>query len=362
MVYRKLHSIRVLLIEDDEDDFFLLDRALEEVSSARYEVTWAKTYESGLQEIERGGYDVCLLDYYLGAKNGLEILARVAKSAAAPPIIVLTGRGDYRVDLRAMEYGAADYLVKDQVSGPLLERAIRYSMERLKAKRALLESESQQKHLASALLRVQENERRMIAAELHDDFGQLLPAVKFHLESVLARMDPGDSCASDLRGLLPSIQGAIERVRNMYTELMPTVLDDLGILPTLGWFCREFQKDHPDIAVDSQFLVEEQEVVPDLKLAIFRIVQEVFKNVATHSGAGRIRVLLLKEDAYLSLAISDNGNGFDISGETPSAKNPDGLGLMSMQRRAELSGGALRIDSAKGTGTLVSARWRIGER
>ncbi len=354
--------IRVLLIEDDEDDFVLLERTLAEVGSARYELTWARTYEKGLGEIERGIYDVCLLDYYLGSENGLGILARVAKSATAPPVIVLTGRGDYLVDLRAMENGAADYLVKDQVSAPLLERAIRYSIDRLKSKKALLESETQLRHLASALLRVQESERRMVAAELHDYFGQLLPAFKFNIESVLLRMDPGDGCAKDLRELVPSIQDGIERVRNMYTELMPTVLEDLGILATLGWFCREFRKDHPDIDVESELGVKEHEVAPDLKLVIFRIVQDAFKNVAAHSGASLIRVSLVGTDECLILDIGDNGRGFDTVRGMFSAGNPDGFGLMSMKRRAELSGGSFQVESAKGAGTSVSVRWPIEAR
>ncbi len=200
MYERDLQYIRVLLIEDDEDDCILLDRLLAEVSSAQYEVTWIQTYEDGLKELERGIYDVCLLDYHLGSRSGLEILSMVEESPETPPIIVLTGQGDYLVDLKAMKYGAADFLVKDQMSGPLLERAIRYSMDRKKSKDALLESETQLKHLSSALLKVQENERRMVAAELHDDLGQLLTAIKFNIESVLVRMDPGESCTADLEG------------------------------------------------------------------------------------------------------------------------------------------------------------------
>ena len=349
----------MLLIEDDEDDFVFINSVLAEVTSARYEVTWARTYERGLEEIRRGAFDICLLDCYLGAKNGLEILSRVTKSATAPPIIVLTGRGDYRVDLRAMECGAADYLVKDQLSAPLLERAIRYSIDRLKSKKALLESETRLKHMAAALLRVQENERGMVAAELHDDFGQLLPAIKLHIESVLERMAPGQSCASNLRALLPSIQDAIERVRKTYTELMPTVLDDLGIIATIGWFCREFQKDHPGIDVKTEFGVGEHEVAPDLKLVIFRIVQDAFKNVALHSGASLIRVSLVGKDRYLCLDIEDNGKGFDIVHAESSAGNHGGLGLMSMKRRAELAGGSFRIESARGSGTSVSVRWPV---
>src|SRR5208283_3131926 len=248
-----LHYIRVLLIEDDEDDHFMVGRLLAEVSSTQYKLTWVQTYEDGLKELEEGTYDACLLDYHLGSKSGLEILSKVEESQATPPIIVLTGHGDYLVDLKAMKYGVADYLVKDQMSEHLLERAIRYSMDRKRSKDALLESERQLKYLSSALLRVQENERRMVAAELHDDLGQLLTAIKYKIESVLMRMDPGECRTQDLNAIIPNIQLAIEQVRNMYTQLMPTVLDDLGIVATLSWFCREFQKDHPNILVESQF-------------------------------------------------------------------------------------------------------------
>lgn len=350
---------RVLLIEDDEEDYVLLRGVLAEVTSTRYEVAWRRDGESGLEEIDRGGYDICLLDYHLGSRNGLEILARVAKSVKAPPIIVLTGQGDYLVDLRAMEYGAADYIVKDQVSAPLLERAIRYSIDRLKSKKALIESESQLKHLAASLLRVQESERGRVAAELHDDFGQLLTAIKYQIESVLARMIPCDSCAATLRDLIPSIQDAIGRVRNMYTELMPTILDDLGIIATLKWFCREFPKDHPGLHVKAELRVGEHEVAPELKLVIFRIVQDALKNAATHSEAGLIKISLSGKEGYLSLEIADNGKGFDISRAISSAGKHGGMGLMSMKRRAELSGGSFRIESTEGAGTQVRVQWPL---
>lgn len=362
VVGQKSHSVRVLLIEDDQDDFILLRNVLAEVSSVHYELTWTQTYERGLEEIGRGTYDVCLLDYHLGSKSGLELLARAAKLATAPPIIVLTGQGDYLVDLRAMECGAADYIVKDQVNSPLLERTIRYSIDRLKSKKALLESETQLKHLAAALLRVQEKERRMVAAELHDDFGQLLTAIKFQIESVLQRMDPGDSCAVDLTELIPSIQGAIERVRNMYTGLIPTVLDDLGILATLRWLCREFRKDHPDIGVESRFEVAEHEVAPDLKLVIYRIAQDAFKNVGAHSCASLMKVSLVEKTEHIGLDIGDNGKGFDSVGAMSLAGSHCGLGLMSMKKRAELSGGSFRIESTQGAGTLLSVRWPTGAR
>ncbi|MGA2402516.1 MAG: response regulator, partial [Syntrophobacteraceae bacterium] len=173
---RDLRNIRVLLIEDDEDDCIVLEGLLAGVPSTKYEITWTQTYEDGLKKLERGIYDICLLDYHLGPRSGLEILGMVEDSAERPPIIILTGQGDYTLDLKAMKYGAADFLVKDQMSGPVLERAIRYSIERKKSKDELRESERQLKHLSSALLKVQEIERRTVAAELHDNLGQLLTA------------------------------------------------------------------------------------------------------------------------------------------------------------------------------------------
>ena len=225
------------------------------------------------------------------------------ESPATPPIIVLTGHGDYLIDLKAMKYGAADYLVKDQMSGLLLERAIRYSMDRKKSKDDLRESERQLKYLSSALLRVQENERRMVAAELHDDLGQLLTAIKYKIESVLVRMDPDESRTRDLNAIIPNIQLAIEQVRNMYTQLMPTVLDDLGIVATLSWFCREFQKDHPNILVESQFKVRQGEIAADLRLVIFRIVQNAFDSVSGPQQSRPHRVSLVEESEYIRLDI-----------------------------------------------------------
>ncbi|HIJ68903.1 MAG TPA: response regulator, partial [Deltaproteobacteria bacterium] len=345
---------------DDEDDYFLVSRLLAEVS-AQYKVTWIHNYEDGLKELEKGTYDVCLLDYHLGTETGLEILSKVEESPATPPIIILTGHGDYLIDLKAMKYGAADYLVKDQMSGLLLERAIRYSMDRKKSKDDLRESERQLKYLSSALLRVQENERRMVAAELHDDLGQLLTAIKYKIESVLMRMDPDESRTLDLNAIIPNVQLAIEQVRNMYTQLMPTVLDDLGIAATLSWFCREFQKDHPNILVESQFKVREEEITADLRLVIFRIVQNAFDSVTAHSKAGRTRVSLVGEDGYVRLDIGDNGAAFDVA-HAVSFTCPDcSLGLISMKRRAELSGGSFEIGSAEGGGTFVRVQWAIAD-
>jgi PAS domain S-box-containing protein len=120
--------LRVLLIEDDEDDYILLRSMFSETSSTTFYLEWVNTYEAGVQRICNVEHDVCLLDYRLGPKDGLELLREVTARGCEIPVILLTGEGGYDVDIEAMEAGAADYLVKRQITPDLLERSIRYSI------------------------------------------------------------------------------------------------------------------------------------------------------------------------------------------------------------------------------------------
>jgi PAS domain S-box-containing protein len=119
--------LRVLLIEDDEDDYTILRTMLSEIGSTTFYLQWVSTYEAGVQGICRAEHDVYLLDYRLGGKDGVELLREVIARGCEKPIILLTGQGGYDVDIEAMEAGAADYLVKGQITPDLLERSIRYA-------------------------------------------------------------------------------------------------------------------------------------------------------------------------------------------------------------------------------------------
>ena len=121
-------NFRILLIEDDEDDYFLIKSLLSEARSATYHLDWARNYEQGLSALCGTGYDACLLDYVLGARNGLELLRETINSGCAVPVILLTGQGNENLDMEAMRAGAADYLVKGLIGSELLERSIRYSI------------------------------------------------------------------------------------------------------------------------------------------------------------------------------------------------------------------------------------------
>jgi len=126
-------TVRVLLIEDDEDDYLLTRDMLSEFGADRFDLDWVTDYEFALNALKRRQHDVILLDYSLGAKTGLDFLREAIALGCQSPVILLTGQGDRDTDVKAMEAGASDYLVKGDLDAALLERSIRYAMDRRRA-------------------------------------------------------------------------------------------------------------------------------------------------------------------------------------------------------------------------------------
>ena len=131
-------SLDVLLIEDDEDDYLITRALLDKAQTIDARLEWVRSYDEGLEAVLTDAYDACLVDYRLGARNGLDLLNEVNEQGGVrTSIILLTGQGDLEVDLNAMAAGAADYLSKEQIDAPLLERSIRYAVERTEAERRI---------------------------------------------------------------------------------------------------------------------------------------------------------------------------------------------------------------------------------
>jgi PAS domain S-box-containing protein len=135
-------AIRVLLIDDDEDDFILTKDMLGQVSHQQYKVDWVPGYHEALKIIEKGDHDIYFVDYLLGEKNGIDLLNETRKLGVSRPFVMLTGKGDRNIDLEVMKLGIADYLAKDRIDPFILERTIRYAMERAQSNDALRESEA----------------------------------------------------------------------------------------------------------------------------------------------------------------------------------------------------------------------------
>lgn len=240
--------------------------------------------------------------------------------------------------------------------------------ERLRtAYEQLEDSQRQLRGLSSRLISAQEEERKRIAAELHDGLGQTLAALKLGVEDtlgILSTQEVGDG-ARLLGEIVPTIQRAIDEVRSIYTGLRPAILDDIGVVATIGWFCRQFRAAFPKIHLELVTQIQEAEIPEGLKIVIFRIIQEAMNNVVKHSGAEYVELSLTGSDGGIELCIEDNGNGFDVEKALAPARrlawmgreSPIGIGLASMKERAEYSVGVISIESVVGEGTLIRVRW-----
>jgi PAS domain S-box-containing protein len=226
--------------------------------------------------------------------------------------------------------------------------------QRKGAEESLRRSEKQLRHLSNQLLMAQEAERKRIAQELHDSIGQSLAAIRFALERKIGQM--GKEKRPDgisLEDISLMVQNSVEENRRIMTNLRPSLLDDLGIITTIDWFCREFRKTYPQIKVEKQIEIREEEVLDHLKIVVFRILQEATNNSVKHGKGDLVSFVLRKIDGRMEFKIQDNGRGFDP------ASVQKGLGLASMEERVRLSGGSFGVESSAGKGTTIRATWPL---
>lgn len=223
----------------------------------------------------------------------------------------------------------------------------------LKARQKLLETNERLRKLSDRLLKVQEEERRRIALEVHDSFAASLSAIRHKLQDV----PPELKKQYDLEEVVNQLEAAVGEARRIQASLRPPALDDLGIGPALNWFLREFQKTYPLINIEKTFQFGEAEIPDAIKTAIFRITEEALNNIGRHSKANYVSLSLGKNDHSIDLMIRDDGQGFDVE-RTLSIENSRWiLGLSSMKERSALSGGSFRIESEIGKGTAVRVSW-----
>jgi signal transduction histidine kinase len=352
-------KIRILLVEDDEDDYVIIRHILSKIEGQTFQLDWVSSCQEAIEKASLNQHDICLVDYLLGAGNGIQLTRDFLRHGFRAPVILLTGLGSHEVDMKAMKEGVADYLEKIELSPTLLERAIRYAIDRSKTLEALRESEQQLRILSAKLLETQENERRVIAQELHDSIGASLTAIQYGLEEKLHRM--GDDKAAPegigLEQIIAIVRDTTEEVHRISSNLRPSVLDDMGLLAAIGSLCRELQGVYGEIRIETRIDVREDDVHESLGIVIYRILQEALNNAFKHSGADVVHVGLRKTGRFLELSVNDNGQGFDVTDLLNQEDRTEGMGLVGMKDRAELSGGTIEIRSEKKEGTTILARW-----
>ena len=207
--------IRLLLIDDDEDDYIITRDLLDEIEGKQYHLDWISDYNAAKKAIKQQAHDVYLVDYRLSSGTGLELLLEAKESGCEAPIIFLTGQGDRQIDMKAMEAGAADYLVKGQINALLLERSIRYAIQRWKMKQAIGKAEK--------LKTAQE-----LAGTVCHEFSQPLQILS--LSSMMLKDNPGEiNHIETSQQMIDRITDLVHKLRNI-TEVKSQPYLDMQIV------------------------------------------------------------------------------------------------------------------------------------
>jgi PAS domain S-box-containing protein len=231
--------------------------------------------------------------------------------------------------------------------------------EKMAMRRALEESEHQLRDLSSELINVLEKERRRFSIDLHDSISGNLASIKFMAEQLLLTADdPSEEFRQLVARMERQVVETMEELNVIAADLYPPMLEELGLLAAVRWLGRKTDGVYPDIETRIVSEIEEDAIPPELKLPMFRLVQEAVTNAAKHSGGSRVTVEIKAHDGRLRLVVMDNGKGFP-SKPFRDVDDAKGMGLRNMVKRAELSGGHLTIAPKKGRGTTVRAEWDI---
>lgn len=231
-----------------------------------------------------------------------------------------------------------------------LDEALRGEIDtRSKAQDALNHAMQRLQALSEHFTRSHEEERREIAAELHEELGQELSALQLQLQLFESQCRDGEARLA-LNNARATLSLVLERVRSIAVDLRPAQLDDFGLYVTLRGYCRQ---QAAAAGWTLHFDAQEARSRPncDVEIACFRIVEQALTNVAHHAGATEVWVTLRERGGRLEVSVRDNGVGFDVPGEIP----PDSVGIMEFVERARQVGGQARVDSAAGCGTEITA-------
>ncbi len=249
---------------------------------------------------------------------------------------------------RAGEFTAEDRSLLSSVGQQIamaLENAILYlELEHKEALRG---------ELLRKVISAQEDERKRIARELHDDTSQALAALALALETAsVAPAQDVDEVKARIGAIKPRAVGILEEVRKLTLDLRPTVLDDLGLIPAIRWYGENRLKGQ-GVRVHLETTGDERRLPPELETTLFRVVQEALSNVARHANAHNVFITLDFSSSRVVIEVEDDGEGFDLAAVSKTTDKGRGLGLMGMQERVALFSGTMAIETAPGAGTQL---------
>lgn len=359
--------IRVLLVDDDVDDRVMFCDLLAQVNGKNFKIEWAPSYERGKAALAAGNSDVCFVDYRLGPQTGLDLLQSAIADGCSIPIILLTGYGEHEVDLKAMESGAADYLVKDEVTPYLLERSIRYALHRAQAVQSILEREAQilvQDRLASVGL---------LASSLAHEIGTPLGVIRGRAEYLELQLRGDPNVKKNVEIIISQIDRVSKLIRSLLnlargSQIKKIVKIDLhGVVSeVIELMAHEFRR--LGIKVVNELEAQETDQVKAENGPLHQVVLNLLVNsvhaIESAQKMGRMdhfvrlaaeergdNVVLLVEDTGCGIPEKNLKHLFKPFFTTKEIGVGTGLGLATSYRIVESWGGSIEVSSTEGVGT-----------
>jgi signal transduction histidine kinase len=236
----------------------------------------------------------------------------------------------------------------------ILEEKVRERTQELQALYSeLQEKEALREQLLKQVINAQEDERKRVARELHDELAQTLTSLLMSLDATEGVLEPElESVRRQLARTRDITQRALQQTRGLILDLRPTMLDDLGLVSAIRWYV-EHRLESSDLVATVKTRGEQRRLPSQTETALFRITQEAVNNIAKHAAATRANIELIWESGSVIVKISDDGQGFDPDTAMDRRDEAQGMGLLGMKERATLLGGSLDILSEPGEGTMV---------
>jgi len=226
--------------------------------------------------------------------------------------------------------------------------------ERKRAEEELREHRTELQRLSAQLINAQEEERKRLSRELHDELGQVLTAMRFNLAAIEKGLPPGlaPTAREKLSETGSWIDLTVERIRELALDLRPSMLDDLGLVPALRWYVKRYCKT-VGIEIELEAIDFEERLPAEVETVLYRVMQEALTNIARHAQANRVHVCLQRKECTVAAFVEDDGQGFDVERVGGREASKRGTGLLGIRERVASLGGSFSLQSRPGQGTRL---------